>query len=260
MQINNNYSVLTPGLTGGNVSVTGNYLSITGMPTLDIREIQNCGSGHSIPPVAEQLAVWTVESPTTPTASATYGYRLRQTIPFINPAFPGVPAVPGTNTVFATNIHTANSGGETKAVLIDALDKGAIAYLDPAVGFKFSTSENGTTQTLTALAGYPLLQVTDANIPPAVWGSSGITNTTAGIASVGTYNDLIRLGVAAADITAGVTYGEVIFNYSQVESGGNDFPTITWSWRLFINYSANTTNYTNFINALKTAIPNLLLS
>ncbi len=257
MQINNYYSVLTPGVTGGDVSVSGNLLSITGMPTIDIREIQNCGSGHSIPPVAETLAIWSINTPATPTASANYGFLMQQLIPFINPAFPGVPIVPGTNSVSATVLHSVPSGGETEAVMTAALVKGVNAYNNPASGFQVTATDNSASITLTAKTGYPLLQISDLNVPPATW---TITNYTPGVASVGTYNDLLRLGVAAADIAVGTTYGEVIFNYSQVESGGNDFPSLTFSWKLFINYSANTTNYTNFINALKTAIPNLLLS
>jgi len=255
MQITNNYSVLTPGLTGGDVVKTGNILQVTGMPALDIRLIVNCGSGHVIAPQAETLAVWTVQSPATPTASATYGYLLRQQIPFVIPSFTGIPAVPGTNTVFATNIHTVTPGGETANAMMLAIEKGALRYTQPNAGFQFTSSVTTDTETLTAKAGYPLLEVMQASVPP---GNLTIVNTVPGVASIGTVNDLIRLGVSSALLTTGHVYGEVIFNYAMIESGGNDFPALTASWQLFIDKTANTTNYTNFVNALIAAIPNLL--
>ncbi len=75
--------------------------------------------------------------------------------------------------------------------------------------------------------------------------------------SVGTVNDLIRLGVDSTKLTTGHVYGQVQFNYSMVESGGNDFPSLTYTWNLFIDFTASVANYDAFIAALNTAIPNL---
>ncbi len=338
MQINNNYSVLTPAGSGADVTLTGYILQITGMPPIDIRQIQNCGNGHAVTPVHEKAAIWNINTPASPTASATYGFNMKQITPFVQAAFPGVPQVPGTGTVFANVPHSVSSGGETEAVLTNALTKGANAYLN--AGFFFTATDNSTSVDIAATAGYPILELVDASVPPAsltiaqtkvtkaisastnatptvitfatlsgsvivttanttylvyidaATGGSGISAgyylariqsaTTAKLytlggvavagtatsditgnivfsmqASAGSVNDLIRQGVNSSLLTTGHVYGQITFNFSQVESGGNDFPSLTYSWVLYVDYTASVANYDAFTAALNTAIPNL---
>lgn len=259
MQINNNYSVLTPTITGGDVSVgagvNGNIISITGVPPMDIREIQS--TSGVIAPVAETLAVFTVTPPATPTASASYGYRAQQVVNGSNPPlFNSTPTVPTVNTVICNIQHSVNAGGETKVFMMNAIEKGLLSYVNPNVGLSVTSSTNQTTgvETITAKAGNPILSIQDLSTPPA---ALTILNTVAGVMSAGTVADLVALGVNPSLLTTGHVYGMIIFNFSQVESGGNDFPALTFSWTLFIDQTANGTNYTNFVNALLAALPDL---
>ncbi len=258
MQINNNYSVLTPGVTGGDVQIgsaqNGNILSITGMPPIDIRLIQS--TSGQLDPVAATAAVWTVTPPATPTASALYGYRAQQVVNGEDASLFGTPIVPKSNTVICNVQYGVPAGGATKVVMMTAISRNLQSYVNPNVGLDVTTAVNGSTgvQTITATATNPILSIQDMSVSP---GALTIANGTPGVASRGTVDDLIALGVDSSLLTTGHTYGMFVFNFSQVESGGNDFPALTFSWTLFVDYTANTTNYNNFFSALASAIPAL---
>lgn len=360
MQINNNYSVLIPAPTGGDVVVTGEIISITTMPPIDVRRVQNLGAGYVMFPFAERGGNWTITAPTTPIASGSYGYTVTQTSPGQDKSlFRSTPLVPKQNQVIVQQIHTTNAGGESRNTLINAVTKGLNSYINPNVGLQVTNTVDstsaGTKQNIVAIAGAPVLNVQDRSTPPADWGAagdgvngiveilgtagtiSGSTNATPTVVtiptvqtsitagtlalnsfypvtiggtvtsgsgvktgyfigkllsattvalyypdgtgvvgsataettatlsfpiatSLGTVNDLIALGANPSLLTTGHVYGIFQINFSQVESGGNDFPALTFSWTVYVDYTASTTNYTNFVSAIASAFGALYLA
>ncbi len=247
------YSVLIPGVTGGDVVKVGTALNVNNctpkFPTIDVRQLTD-PLIVKYDPVAETLAVWTVTAPT-PVVGVTYGVIVNQVIPFIQASpSPGIPVNPGTN--YVKGIVTSGAvTGSTATTVATAIDRGLDNLVNPSSGFQYASVDGGAgTLTVTALAGYPLLKfIDDSSAGPGMT----LTNGTPGVASIGTYNDLIRLGVDPQYIVSGHTYGFVKLNYQMLLVSGDRTVNLTFTQTLYVD-KANTTNYNNFWTALKTAI------
>lgn len=154
---------------------------------MDFRKIVSC-SGYTVA-VAETLGVVTLTS--IATASTVNAFVLRQYRPDL-----GI----WVNNTFS---HKTLATGSTATTVADAF-RTAIAADD-----KFKVVLTGTTTCIiTASAGYPLVAGYTLSS-----GELTVTQTTAGVPSKGTYNDLVRSGVLAADVESGATYSSIKYVY-----------------------------------------------
>jgi len=251
LNINNSYSVLTPGATGGDVQVIGTDLKITGCPIMDIRRIIDPIVSSTIAPIAETLSVWTVTVPASPTAGLRDAFLISQTVRGSTTALPGLPQTLWQDSLAAVanhDVQTGDSNVNVAAGLLSSL-KG---YQDPAVGFQFTASAPSNVITITALAGYPLINIIDQS--PAV-NALTLNNSTPGVASRGTYTDLIHAGVDPTLLSTSTVYGQVVFNFIQTMQTRGVLPSDhLYSHTLYVDKTSSNTNYTNFFTALATAL------
>lgn len=200
MSILNSYSVLgnlvaLSATQSNNISVADHMLIINTAPQMDFRKINSTNGGY-LAAVAETRGVLTI----TPTAanSAFFGFRLEQDIPS-----------QGTVTMIVG--YTSLASGDTATTICNAFRRAIIA--NPQ--FNHLVTSGTATCILTAAAGYPAIRAT------ALAANTAVVVTTAYVLTRGTYNDLIRAGVAAADIASGATYSQIAFTF--VDSFAGDW-------------------------------------
>lgn len=184
MPLNNTYSILsTIAAVAADISLSNHVLSITGCPAMDFRTLEAIG-GY-ITPVAETRGVLTFTN--TGANSTAYKGRVTQYIPSIGQL---------SIVDFGT---TSPASGSTTTTVSTSLK----ADLNARLNLKIAAT--GTTTTIiTASAGSPIITGT------AISGGT-FAITTPGVASVGTYADLVAAGVTGA--TAGKTYNQITFVY-----------------------------------------------
>lgn len=334
MNINNTYSVLVPAASGADVVSSGFNLAITGCPTMDIRQILTPVYSWRVPPIQEKTAKITVTVPSTPTAALRDAFLMRQIFRQISTTLlPGLPNTPVIDSLSGT-VNTTVQTGQTNAQVATALESSLIGYKDPSIGFQFTETTTSNVITITASAGFPILEITDQSAPAnaltiananttltavtsdgatpdiltktahgltdgqvitvsgmltdtvanGTWQVAYLSSSTfslrniatgaklAGSGSAGTagvvlpvptesrgaYNDLLFAGVLASQITTTHIYGTIEFNFMEITQGGvlpsNHLKSHTLYVDAGTSYTTLSTNYTNFISALATAL------
>lgn len=212
------YSILsTIAASAADIVLDNHILSITGCPKMDFRKIKSVGPGYVVP-VAETLGVQTVSN--TGANSTAYKFVISQ---LVNGTSSPATVVVGT---------TSPASGSTTTTVSTSLKA------DINSRANLSVAATGTTTTIiTAVTRSPIINVT---------GVTGVTvvNTTAGVHSVGLYQDLVDIGVTGA--TAGKTYNQIEFIYEQDAAAPlNDMKVSSYkSHTLYVQSDA--TNFADF--------------
>lgn len=219
--LRNTYSVLsTIQAAAADITQSQGVLSITGLVPMKYSLIQGTGAGE-LAPVAETLQVTTV----TPTAanSSTYTLVITQFVESIG------------RLVTEQVSYTTAPSGDTATTICNAWRAQLAAYNDLAI-----TGSGAATFIMTAEAGSAIFTVV------ALQSNIAVVTGTPGVASRGTYDDLVAAGVDASLLTVGATYSTTVFDYGVLSSNtvGGATSSEENVQTLYVDVAA--TNYTVF--------------
>jgi len=191
--LRNTYSVLsTIQAAAADITQSQGVLSITGLVPMKYSLIQGTGAGE-LAPVAETLGVQTV----TPTAAnnSTYTLVITQYVKSIG------------RLVTEQISYTTAASGDTATTICNAWRAQLAAFKDLKI-----TGSSAATLVLTAQTGNAIFTVI------ALQSSIAVVNGTPGVASRGTYADLVSAGVDASLLSVGATYSTTVFDYGVLSS------------------------------------------
>lgn len=230
------YSVLGESVAIANgfadVVVSNHIVSIPTVPQFDYRRVLSSGGGW-LANQAETRGQYTLTPTGSFAAGAKYSFLLQQVRPDLG------------NTVVQEYVsYTSQSTGDTATSIVTALASAITA----TTNFKVTVT-TGSTLVIQANAGYPLITVTQMS---PIASLLTITQNTAGVPSRGTYNDLLRAGVAAADITSGHTYYTLQLTFPEISAGDWIENTTIRQHTLYVYSSA--TNFAGFSAGIQNLI------
>lgn len=172
--------------SAADISVAGHKLAITSCPIIDYRKLESMGTGL-LASVAEVLQVTTVTF--TAANNTAFSINITQFVDSIG--------------TYVNEVFTFNTDASSQTATDICNGFRAMINVNPKLQI---TASGTTTLILTAKSRSPIFRVTGA-FPSNTVVSTG----TAGVASRGTYADLVELGVTGAEV--GATYSQVPFTY-----------------------------------------------